>query len=73
MTIYDLTSLFVDAYLQEIAIYDLNSERIIYKGNIENMSESCDEFGNSYEDLESLEVLSIDCIENNIITVNVEM
>lgn len=61
MLVYELTYLFVEDY-QEVAIYDLNSEKVVYKGTI-------DEMDYKYK---QLEIASIDCIENNILTINVE-
>jgi hypothetical protein len=60
MTVYDLISLFIEDY-QEVTIYDLDIGDIIYIGTIRDMD---------YE-YKLLEVMSIDCIENNILTINV--
>ena len=60
MTVYDLIDLFVEDY-QKVAIYDLSIGEIVYKGTIDDMD---------YE-YKVLEIMSIDCIENNILTINV--
>ena len=62
MTIYDLTYLFTENY-QKITIYELNSEKTIYNGTIADLD---------YQ-LENLEIASIDCVENNTITINVDI
>ena len=62
MTVYDLTYLFVEDY-QEVAIYGLDSGKVLYKGTIYDMDDKYN----------GLEIMSIDCIENNLITINVEM
>lgn len=62
MTVYDLTFLFTEDY-QRIAIYDLESGKIVYNGTIDEMD---------YE-YRTLEVCSLDCIENNTLTINVEL
>lgn len=62
MTVYDLTFLFTEDS-QEIAIYGLDSEKTLYQGTIYDMDYKYN----------ALEVCSIDCIENNVLTINVEM
>lgn len=65
MTVYDLTFLFTEDY-QKIAIYNLTSGKTVFHGTIE-------ELNYDYFQYRILEVCSIDCIENNVLTINVEM
>lgn len=63
-TVSDLTDLFVEPSLQTVAIWDCGKEEEVFRGTIDDIP----------EDLQDLEVQSIDDIEKNsdVMTINVD-
>lgn len=63
-TVSDLTDLFVEPSLQTVAIWDCGKEEEVFRGTIDDIP----------EDLQCLEVQSIDDIEKNsdVMTINVD-
>ena len=63
-TVSDLTELFVEPSLQTVAIWDCGKEEEVFRGTIDDIP----------EDLQGLEVQSIDNIEKNsdVMTINVD-
>lgn len=62
-TVSDLTDLFVESTLQTVAIWDCGKDEEVFRGTIDDIP----------EDLQELEVQSIDTIEKNsdVFTINV--
>lgn len=60
----DLTELFVETSIQTVAIYDCGKEKEVFRGTIDDIP----------EDLQELEVQSIDNLEKNsdVFTINVD-
>lgn len=60
----DLTELFVETSIQTVAIYDCGKEKEVFRGTIDDIP----------EDLQELEVQSIDNLEKNsdVLTINVD-
>lgn len=60
----DLTELFVETSIQTVAIYDCGKEKEVFRGTIDDIP----------EDLQCLEVQSIDNLEKNsdVLTINVD-
>ena len=60
----DLTELFIETSIQTVAIYDCGKEKEVFRGTIDDIP----------EDLQSLEVMSIDNLEKNsdVFTINVD-
>ena len=63
-TVADLTDLFVESTLQNVAIWDCGKDEEVFRGSIDEIP----------EDLHELEVQSIDNIEKNsdVFTINVD-
>lgn len=63
-TVSDLTELFVEPTLQTVAIWDCGKEEEVFRGTVDDIP----------EDLQALEVQSIDDIEKNsdVFTINVD-
>lgn len=63
-TVSDLTELFVDSSFQTVAIYDCGKEEEVFRGTVDDIP----------EDLQDLEVQSIDNLEKNsdVLTINVD-
>lgn len=63
-TVSDLTDLFVESTLQTVAIWDCGKDEEVFRGTIDDIP----------EDLQDLEVQSIDTIEKNsdVFTINVD-
>ncbi len=63
-TVSDLTELFVETSNQTVAIYDCGKEEEVFRGTVDDIP----------EDLQYLEVQSIDNIEknNDVFTINVD-
>lgn len=63
-TVSDLTDLFVESTLQTVAIWDCGKDEEVFRGTIDDIP----------EDLQYLEVQSIDTIEKNsdVFTINVD-
>lgn len=63
-TVSDLTELFVEPTLQTVAIWDCGKEEEVFRGTVDDIP----------EDLQGLEVQSIDDIEKNsdVFTINVD-
>ena len=60
----DLTDLFIETSIQTVAIYDCGKEQEVFRGIIDDIP----------EDMQSLEVMSIDNLEKNsdVFTINVD-
>ena len=63
-TVAALTNLFVESTLQTVAIWDCSKDKEVFRGTIDDIP----------EDLQCLEVQSIDTIEKNsdVFTINVD-
>lgn len=63
-TVADLTDLFVESTLQTVAIWDCGKDKEVFRGTIDDIP----------EDLQCLEVQSLDTIEKNsdVFTINVD-
>lgn len=62
-TVYDFLDMFADPDMQEVAIFDLNDSKEIYRGTRDEMP----------DELQGLEICSIDNLEGSkVITLNVE-
>ena len=63
-TVSDLTELFVDTTIQTVAIWDGGKEEEVFRGTVDEIP----------EDLQGLDVQSIDNIEKNsdVLTINVD-
>lgn len=62
-TVYDFLGMFADPDMQEVAIFDLNESKEIYRGTRDEMP----------DELHGLEICSIDNLEGSkVITLNVE-
>ena len=63
-TVSDLTELFVEPSIQTVAIWDCDKEEEVFRGTVDDIP----------EDLQGLEVQSIDDIEKNsdVFTINVD-
>lgn len=62
-TIYDFLEMFVDPDMQEVAIFDLNASKEIYRGTRDEMT----------RDVQDMEICSIDNLDgSNVLTINVE-
>lgn len=63
-TVADLTDLFVESTLQTVAIWDCGKNQEVFRGTIDEIP----------EDLQELEVQSIDTIEkdSDVFTINVD-
>ena len=62
MTINDLKWLFLDGFTQ-IKVYNLKTNDYIYEGRIDDID----------YDIEYLEIQSLDDLETNVLTINVEV
>ena len=64
MTVYDFLDMFADPDMQEVAIFDLNSSKEIYRGTRDEMP----------DELQNLEIMSIDTLHEatKVLTLNVE-
>lgn len=60
----DLTDLFIETSIQTVAIYDCGKDKEVFRGTIDDIP----------EDLQELEVQSIDNLEKNsdVFTINVD-
>ena len=60
----DLTELFIETSIQTVAIYDCGKEQEVFRGTIDDIP----------EDMQGLEVMSIDNLEKNsdVFTINVD-
>jgi hypothetical protein len=60
----DLTELFIETSIQTVAIYDCGKEKEVFRGTIDDIP----------EDMQGLEVMSIDNLEKNsdVFTINVD-
>ena len=62
-TVYNFLDIFCDPELQEVLVYGLTSEKELFCGTRDEMP----------EDVQELEVMSIDCLDNTkVLTINVE-
>jgi hypothetical protein len=63
-TVADLTDLFVESTLQTVSIWDCGKDKEVFRGTIDDIP----------EDLQELEVQSLDTIEKNsdVFTINVD-
>lgn len=62
-TVYDFLEMFVDPDMQEVAIFDLNASKEIYRGTRDEMT----------RDVQDMEICSIDNLDgSNVLTINVE-
>ena len=64
MTVYDFLDMFADPDMQEVAIFDLNASKEIYRGTRDEMP----------DELQNLEIMSIDTLHEatKVLTLNVE-
>ena len=63
MTVYELCDLFIDPAFQEIEIWDINTEKTVYKGEADEIPDNLNE----------LEIQSIDNInKDGILSINVD-
>ena len=63
-TVYDFLDMFADPDMQEVAIFDLNASKEIYRGTRDEMP----------DELQNLEIMSIDTLHEatKVLTLNVE-
>lgn len=62
-TVYDFLDLFADPDMQEVAIFDLNDSKEIYRGTRDEMP----------SEVQDMEIMSVDCLDGSkVLTLNVE-
>lgn len=62
-TIYDFLDMFADPDMQEVAIFDLNDSKEIYRGTRDEMP----------SEVQDMEIMSVDCLDGSkVLTLNVE-
>lgn len=61
-TVYDIINMFLDPELQEFSLWSNEKEKVIFKGYLEDLP----------EDLEKVEVTSIDNITENMLVLNID-
>lgn len=62
-TVYDILDMFIEADMQEVAIFDLSASKEIYRGTRDEMP----------NELQDLEICSVDNLDGSkVLTLNVE-
>ena len=63
MTVRDIIEMFIDENMQEFTVYDLDNDKVLYTGYLDEVP----------SDVENLEVSTIDCLTKgtDILTLNV--
>ena len=63
MTVRDIIEMFIDENMQEFTVYDLDNNKVLYTGYLDEVP----------SDVENLEVSTIDCLTKgtDILTLNV--